>query len=219
MSFAHVDSVDALKHLVIALWKYTEAANQALSEADADVQRTQTWLENDARIYWQGQIKKRTIALNQAKESLRSKTSISRKDGTKPSAIEEMKAVATAKASLENALDKLEKVKQSAKLFQKEALQYKGLIQRFINAVQVEIPEAAAHLEGLIGSLEQYAAVEEAGSSAPTDRASEAGPSMKRAEPSDAPDSVPAKISTKKENSRNQELAEGDREEGSSNGE
>ncbi len=161
MSFAHVDSVDALKHFRSALWKFVESANQALGEADSDLQRTLNWLEHDARTYWQGQIKKRTQALSLAKESLRAKTSVTRRDGTKPSAVEEQKAVSLAQGRLQNALEKLEKVKRYTKVFQHEALVYRGTIQRFVNLVQVDIPDAVAHLDALVDSLGQYTAPEE----------------------------------------------------------
>ena len=73
--------------------------------------------------------------------------------------------MAKARNLIEDAEKKLERVKQYAKVFQREALQYRGLMQRFVNAVQVEIPQAANHLDGLIGSLASYTAPEEAGSS------------------------------------------------------
>src|SRR5438552_6386447 len=132
MSFAHVESVDALKDFRAALWKFTETANQSLSEAEADLQRTLNWLEHDARTYWQGQIRLRTKDLARAREALAAKTAISRKDGTKPRAIEEQNAVTKVKHQIEDAEKKLEKVKQYAKLFQREALQYRGLMQRFV---------------------------------------------------------------------------------------
>ena len=76
MSFAHVDSVDALKEFRSALWKFADSANQSLSEADADLQRTLSWLEHDARAFWQGQIRRRTKELARAKEALSAKTAI-----------------------------------------------------------------------------------------------------------------------------------------------
>jgi hypothetical protein len=164
-----------------------EAANQSLSEAESDIQRTLHWLEHESRVYWQGQIRRRTLALNLAKESLRAKISITRRDGTKPSAIEERKAVELAKAKLDHAVQKLERVKQYAKLFQREALTYRGAMQRFVNTVQVDAPDAAAHLDGLIDSLEQYIALEEASSEAPTLTGEQSPVSMKRPGP-DEPD-------------------------------
>jgi hypothetical protein len=182
MSYAHVDSIEALKHLRAALWKFVEKANQSLTEAEGDLQRTLNWLEHDGRTFWQGQIKRRTLDLNKAKESLRSKTAVTRRDGTKPSAVEERNAVARAQQRLQNAEAKLEKVKQYAKLLQREALTYRGQMQRMANAVQVEIPAAVAHLDALMASLADYTAPEEAVSTATNAGAPEQHASMRRPE-------------------------------------
>src|SRR4029079_2276351 len=106
MGFAHVDSVDALKELRAALWKYAEAANQSLSEGEADIQRTINWLEHEAKHYWEGQIKRRTINLNQAKRALSAKRACARTDGTRQAAIEEQQAVAQAEHRLGEAASK-----------------------------------------------------------------------------------------------------------------
>src|SRR5437867_1401729 len=134
MGFAHVDSVDALKELRAALWKFTETANQSLSEAEAELQRTLNWLEHDARSHWQGQIKRRTINLNQAKQALSAKRAFARTDGTRQAAIEEQQAVAKAEHHVEDAVQKLERTRQWARVLQREALQYRGLMQRLVTA-------------------------------------------------------------------------------------
>lgn len=188
MSFAHVDSLDALRQLKTALWKFSESANQSLSEADADLQRTLNWLEHEARSYWQGQIQRRTQEMTQAKQARDAKKFLRRRDGSTPSAIEEEKALSRARHRLDDAQAKLEAVRRSSQILQREALQYRGLIQRFVLAVQMELPAAAGHLESLIRSLETYTAVEELAGSTATGEATsqtESGASMARPEPAD----------------------------------
>lgn len=167
MGSAHVESIDALKELRGALWKFAEAADQSLSEANADIERMLNWVEHEAHQYWQGQIRQRRLNLNLARESLRSRQAVTRPDGSKPRAVEEEQAVARAEARLHEAEEKVETVKQAHKTLQREVLQLRGLMQRFVTDVRAGIPEASAHLEALIGSLTQYAAPEEVGSSAP----------------------------------------------------
>jgi hypothetical protein len=196
MGFAHVDSIDALKELRAALWKFTEAANQSLSEGEADLQRTINWLEHEARHYWQGQIKRRTTNLGQAKQALAAKRAFARTDGTRQAAIEEQQAVAKAEQRLGDATDKLERCRQWARKLQREALQYRGLMQRLVTLVQMEIPAASGHLDALVASLEEYAAIKSSSSDAQSGSlaasSGEATASMARA-PEDAEAPAPAK--------------------------
>lgn len=183
MSFAHVDSIDALKELRTALWKFVEASNQSVSEAEADLQRTLNWLEHDARSYWVNQIARRKQAVMEARQARSAKKAFRRHDGSRPSAIEEEKALARAQQRLEEAESKVERVRQCALLLQREGHQYRGLMQRFIALLQVEVPTAAGYLDGLIRSLEGYAHGEAASTAGPDIASGPAAPSMARAEP------------------------------------
>ena len=91
MSGARVDSIDALKHFRIAMWKFHEAANSALSDAEGDVHRTQIWLENEMHSYWTGQIRKRQDLVARAKEAVRMKKLFKDSSGRQQSAVDEEK--------------------------------------------------------------------------------------------------------------------------------
>lgn len=177
---AHVISLDSMKLLKRALWKFQEHATVALGEAESDMQRTLNWLETEQRSYWIGEVRKRETELSRAKEALRMKQVFKDSTGGRQSVVDEMKAVQIATRRLEEAMQKVAAVKKSISLLQREIMNYKGQVQRFATAVQSELPQAAHELERVIANIEAYAAVGVGSPEMATSQA-DAGPSMKRA--------------------------------------
>src|SRR5271154_3209307 len=93
---AKVESVDALVMFRVALVKFAESANIAITGAESDVQRTIMWLDNEQTSYWNTQIRHRKEDLARAQEALRAKTVFKDSTGRTPSAVEEQKAVTKA---------------------------------------------------------------------------------------------------------------------------
>jgi len=153
---AKVEDIEVLLDFRVQLIKFTETCNTALGDADTDVQRTIMWLENDQQAYWQGQIRSRKEALSRAMEALRQKQVFKDSTGRTPSAVEEQKAVAAAQKRVQEAEEKLVKVKQWAKRLQKAAMDYKGKVQRFATAIMSDMPAAIAHLGALAERLTAY---------------------------------------------------------------
>ena len=165
---AKIESIDALKHLRIALFKFAEAGNAALNDAESEMRQTQNWLENEQFSYWQGQIRKRHDLVERAKEALRAKQLFADSSGRIPQAPEEEKALRLARARFEEAEQKLANVRKYTRALVKEIQTYKGSAQRFATTIQVDIPQAAALLEQFMAKLEQYVALDpNAGESAP----------------------------------------------------
>jgi len=158
MESARVQSIDALKAFRTSLWKFAEVAARILSDADAEMQRMRIWLETEQHSYWRNQIQKRTELVARAKDAVLSKKLYKNIDGTRAGAIEEEKALQLAIRRLEEANHKFENVRRYTQRLQKELLLYQGQVQRLANAVQVEVPMAAARLEDLVASLEAYVA-------------------------------------------------------------
>jgi hypothetical protein len=154
-----VESIDALKHFRVALFKFQEAANSALSDAESEMFSTLRWLENEQLSHWQTQIRKRHELLERAKEALRMKKLFKDSSGRYPSAVEEEKAVRLCQSRLEEANEKLVATKKYARVLQRELQVYKGSVQRFATTVQSDIPVAAATLDSLVESLEAYVAL------------------------------------------------------------
>ncbi len=136
--------------------KFAEATNAALGNADSDVNRSVSWLEMEAKPFWQSEIRKRQLKLAQAQEALRMKTLYKNFDGTTPSSVDEQKAVHIAKQRLEIANQKLVNVQKYLNRMQKEAVLYKGAVQRFSTTIQGGTPVAIAMLGRVMEAIEQY---------------------------------------------------------------
>src|SRR5262245_3496938 len=155
---ARVESIDALKAFKRALFKFAEGASVALGDAESEIHRAQIWLETEQRSYWNNQLRIRTELVARAKEAVRMKKLYKDATGSRQSAVEEEKALAIAQRKLAEAEQKISAVKRCTGQLQKDYHIYKGAVQRFTTAVEVDVPNAAHKLEGLIGSLEAYVA-------------------------------------------------------------
>ena len=175
---AHVESTEALREFRVALAKFVEACNSALSDAEGDLRDTLNWLENEQFSHWQGQIRKRQDLLDRAKEALRMKRLFKDSTGRTPQAVEEEKAVRLCQARVEEAEQKLQNVKKYTRVLQKEIDVYKGGIQRFSTSIQSDIPVAMALLDKWATTLEAYISL----------AASEIQPSAPHPQPSSAND-------------------------------
>lgn len=170
MSQARVDDLDALKRFKLALLKFQEAAMVALADAEGDFTRTMLWLEVEQAPFWDAQVRKRQLALSQAQERLRMKKVFKDVVGSKPSTIDEEKAVKVAMARLEEANQKVANVKLWKRRMEKIGHDYKGSAQRLQTTVSASLPATTAALEGMIRQLELYIGLR------PAEVASEAGP-------------------------------------------
>ena len=156
MSQARVEDVDAVKQVKLALQKFQESANVALSEAESDLIRTMLWIDTEQSAFWQGQVRKRTGLLSQAEERLRMKKVFKDSTGSKPSSVDEEKAVKIARQRLEEAHHKVAAVAKWKRQMEKISHDYKGSVQRLATTVQIEVPGTIAKLEVMARQLEQY---------------------------------------------------------------
>jgi hypothetical protein len=159
---ARVDSVDTLTLFKSAIFKFQEAAQIALSDAEGEMQRVLLWVENEQQSYWQNQIRKCEQAVVRAKEAVRMKKVFKDASGRQQSAVDEEKALQLETKKLAVAQTKLAAVKRWTRQLQKEIELYKGGVQRFATTIQAEIPRAAAHLESLAAKLDAYLSVQPA---------------------------------------------------------
>lgn len=150
---AHVTSVEALETFRAALINYVSKARPTLEEISADVLRTRMWLENDQRLYWEGQVRRRTKELEQAQQALSSARFSSFKDG---SAVELM-AVQRAKRSLEEAGAKLKTLKHWNRDFGSRVEPLAKQLEKLHTVLAVDMLGAAAYLTRVIETLAAYA--------------------------------------------------------------
>jgi hypothetical protein len=197
---AKVENVEQLKVLRRSLFKFAEAANVALIDAESELNRTLMWVQLEQQTYWQGQIKKRTDLVARCDEAVRMKKLFVDAAGRRSSAVDEQKALDKAKRALEEAQTKFVNCRKWSRKLEKESQSYKGTVQRFATTIQAVLPVAAAKLEAGILKLEEYlslgtpgeqvSAAIDSGSVTPTTSAIEGLPSMARAE-ADQPAELP----------------------------
>lgn len=156
---ARVDSIDSVKAFKSALVKFAEVANVALTSAEGDLRRTQTWLENEQLSHWQTQIRHRAVALSRAKDAVRQKMLFKDSSGRTPTPVDEWKAQKIAQRRLDEAEEKLKATKRAIRLLEKETENYNGSVQRFATMVQVDIPRAIERLDRAHGLLETYVTI------------------------------------------------------------
>ena len=90
---AKVESLDALKSLKRAVWKFSESANLALTDAEGEMTRALMWLETEQLQYWQTQLRKRADHVERCKEAVRMKKLFKDSTGRYPSTVDEEKAL------------------------------------------------------------------------------------------------------------------------------
>lgn len=175
---AHVSSIDALRTFRAAIIKFIDAADKAVSEAESEVQRVQDWLNNDRPVFWKSELRRREQEVVRARDELR------RVQWTigdhKPAAVEQKKALKKAETRLEEARQKIAAVQRWRVLFDRAVNEYKGQIQPCRTANEVELPEAAALLASLAGTLDEYLTV------APVELESDLREKLEQAPPSSA---------------------------------
>ena len=156
MAEAKVESIEAIANFKRALFKFAEAANAALTDAEADMVSTHRWLDHEQRVYWQNNVRKAGELVARCEEALRQKRIFKDSSGRTPSAVDEEKALAKAKRMKEHAEERLENVKRHTPRLAREIMLYKGQAQRFATFVAADIPAAAAKLDKMVDALEAY---------------------------------------------------------------
>lgn len=182
-----IEDAEAFARLRAALLKFAQAADQSLSAADSQIARTHAWLENEQTRFWEGQIRKRTDAVAQAKDAVRQKKMYLDGAGRQRGAPEEEKALARAVALLEQAHEKRDAVRKWIPRLEKATDMYRGGVSRLATDISVEVPRAVALLDRLAESLETYLRIETPAAAAP-----EAAASASLARPPEESEVAPA---------------------------
>jgi hypothetical protein len=154
MDQANVQSIDALKDFKAALIEFGEEARMALSEALSDVQRTAWWVQHDQPAHWQRELRKRTNKLNECK------TDLSRAELQKVSTVIEKKKVAAAQRGVEEAEDKLRRIKHWSLILEKELMMFRGQCNALSGIVDGELPNTVARMERMIEALYKYVSLQ-----------------------------------------------------------
>jgi hypothetical protein len=160
---AKVNSIDAVMAFRAALIKFAEVGNVAVTGAESDIGRMESWLDREQTIYWNNQVRKRHEDVQKAEDAVRQKRLFKGADGRVQSAVDEMKALSVAKRRKEEAEQKVLNVKKAIQLLRKEAQLYKGRVQKLETALQSDIPKAVFQIDGMLQELAQYLSIQTTG--------------------------------------------------------
>jgi len=168
---AHVSSIEAIEAFRAALVLYINRVRPALEEVTDQVTRTRLWLENDKRLYWENQVRKRAKALEQAQQALFS----SSMSPLKASTSAEQLALTRARQALTEAELRLNKVKQWARQFDTMVEPLAHQLDHLQNFISRDLALAAGRLAEIVKTLEAYAEMTPPPASAPTSENPSAG--------------------------------------------
>ncbi len=150
---AIVTSVEAIEAFRANLIIYVSKARPTLEEISSDVLRMRSWLENDQRLYWEGQVRRRTKALEQAQQALFS-ARISQ--FSKGQALEQL-AYHRARRALDEANDKLRIVKRWAREFDPQVQPLAKQMEKLHTLLSNDMVQAVASLAQTVRALAAYA--------------------------------------------------------------
>jgi DNA repair exonuclease SbcCD ATPase subunit len=151
---ARVTSTDALESFRSSLIIFINRARTSVDEAGDEVRRMRSWLQNDQRLLWEREIRKRAKALDQAQHELRN----AQFTGNQESAVHlRQNAVQRAKQALAEAEEKLRRVKKWNQNYEHTTDPAVKKLESFRQFVGDNLPKAVAHLRNIQKALEDYA--------------------------------------------------------------
>jgi hypothetical protein len=154
MGSARLQSLDTLKDVKAAVMEFAEAVNRTLTGVDADVGRVGQWLNQDRPAHWKARVRRCEDEVAKAQADIMRKKLIAAPEPA--SVVEEQKALDAAKRRLAHAQRKLDNVRKWAPVWDREAMLYKTACRGLTEAVHRDMPAAAARLDHLMASLEEY---------------------------------------------------------------
>jgi hypothetical protein len=168
---AHVTSIEAVEDFRASLVVFVEKARPALDDVVGEVIRTRVWLENDRRGYWENQLRRRAMVLDEAEQSL---------FGVRLSPLREAKeehrrAVFRARQAVAEAEAKVRAVKRWSREYASEVEPLVKQLEDLRGFMLLEMPNALAELARIIEALAAYAGIGPVGSAGGAAGSPEAG--------------------------------------------
>jgi len=153
---AKVTSIDALEAFRASLIVFLNKSHSAVDQASDEIRRTRSWIQNDQRTHWENEVRRRGRNLAQAEQELLSARMAKALDNL---TVQQM-AVHKAKRALEEAQEKLRKVK----LWMRD---FDGMVEplaRGLNSLRGyldhDMPQGIAYLSEVQKIMESYTGVQ-----------------------------------------------------------
>ena len=153
---ARVGSIEAIEAFRAALIRFTGRTKQALDDVTGEVKRTRGWLETEQRQKWEGELRRRARALEQAEQELYSaRLSDMRRDKSA-----QQMAVNRARRALEEAREKLVLIKRWRQAYESRVETLAKQLEGLQDLLARQMPKGAVSLANTIRLLQDYAGVE-----------------------------------------------------------
>jgi len=149
---AQVTSVEAIESFRASLILFLSKVRPTLEEVSDEVMRLQVWLQNDQRRYWEGELRKRGLKLEEARQELFNAALSHLQQAT---ALQHM-AVQRAQRSVRDAEDKLDTVKKWERELEDRTAPLVKQVEEIHGFLTVEMGRAVAQLGQIIRALEAY---------------------------------------------------------------
>lgn len=159
-TFARVDSLPALMQFRASLIKFAEVAALSVEEVGMDLQRVETWIQQDRKHYWAVELRTSTEQHTQAKLALSGRQIFERAvQGVPTSCMDERKALKKAEARLAEVQRRVGLLKSWTIKVDRQRNEYRSRVKGLAGAIQADIPKAIAALDRMVISLEAYLAL------------------------------------------------------------
>jgi hypothetical protein len=159
---AHVTSSEAIEFFRSSLVTYLTKMRPLLEDACDEALRTREWLENDRRLYWENELRRRTRVLEEARAALFSAKMSNLRDAR---ATEQL-AAERAKRAVVQAEEKLKVIKRWTMEFEQRSQVLVKDLEHVRSLMANEMPKAVAHLVQILRRIDAYARVAPAPSAA-----------------------------------------------------
>jgi DNA repair exonuclease SbcCD ATPase subunit len=151
---ARVTSTDALESFRAKLIVFINKARTSVDDVADEVRRTRSWLQTDQPSRWEGEIRRRAKALDQAQQELRN----AQLGGNQEAAVQTRQAaVNRARQAMAEAEDKLRRVRKWNQNYDSMSDPMVKRLDSLRQFVTDELPKAVAHLRNVQKVLEAYA--------------------------------------------------------------
>ena len=150
---AQITSVEAIESFRASLILFLSKVRPVLEEVSDEVMRLQAWLQNDQRRFWQSEMRKRGLKLEEAKQELFNAALSHLQEAT---ALQHM-AVQRAQRAVRDAEDKLDTVKKWEKSLEDRTAPMVKQVEEFHGFLIIEMGKAITQLVQIVKTLDAYA--------------------------------------------------------------
>jgi hypothetical protein len=154
---AKVHSVEAIREFRIALTNFAEDARNALSSVEMEIRRTRDWLQRDQAMHWQTAVKRGNEQVSMARVELHRRR-LSQQNSDAISDTEQKENLRMAQRRLEEAEEKVRRVKAWIPVFEHAVAEYHSASQPLGDRLTGSLVNSLTLLDRMFASLESYLA-------------------------------------------------------------